>query len=922
MRCAEYVRCVDLTRHSFSGDDALARAEAADVRSSVIVQAPAGSGKTTLLVERLLNLLTVVGRPEEILAITFTRKAAAEMRDRVLLAIRDDNPRVAAIRARSEALGWRLEEQASRLRIQTIDSFATALVHRLPITSGFGADVRILDDAESLYREAVDRVFDELGPDSPLRAELIGLLEVFDNDYARARASMIAMLRRRDQWLEVATSTLRAGPGVHDEQERGNVVAGAISDGIHSLHRSAIDDVTASLEGEQRIELAVNAAHAAERLDRPWRYAELPDDVDGWRFIAELITTRDGEPRARLGRHQGFNDARAANQSAKARLKALIDALSRDHLIPQLASLRDLPVTPMQPSEVKSIIAIATGLALCAIELEKLFRRERAIDFTELAFAAHRALGSADAPTDLALALDYQIKHVLIDEFQDTSAIQYRLFTRLLQEWQTNDGRTLFVVGDPMQSIYRFRDADVALFQRARRDGLGTIHPRSIRLSRNFRSATALVDWCNDAFAGAFGDVEDPILGQVSFSPSVSTRTNRSDDGCRTYVAAANDPGAEAAALARTVEQIRQAHPGESIAILARSRGHLAQVLPRLTQHGIPWVGTDIDLLAERPVITDMMSLARALSSDADRLAWLALLRTPFIGVSLRDLETIAQTEGNLASAVRQGTHDHQMSEDARARLARIRPILQDAEARRGQQRVRPWFEAAFIRLGGADAYIDPDAMTQAQRFLELIDEGHARVLNLVALEDSISRLFAQSSARPDAVVVMTMHRAKGLEFDHVLLPELHRVGRIDDPPPILWRAQRDQLLLAVQRIDNAGSLYRWLQLETHKRDANELIRVLYVAATRARHSLHLFATLEFDGNAWRAPPARSLLAPIWPHVADCAEIIRPVEPPSITAAPPRDYRALPAHYEWRPPAALDDRPRENAVAQTPTRRS
>ncbi len=914
-----------MKQRNFSDDDSFGRAQAVDVRSSVIVQAPAGSGKTTLLVDRLLNLLAVVDRPEEILAITFTRKAAAEMRDRVVRAIQGDDHRVASIiRRRSQTLGWRLEEQPSRLRIQTIDSFAAALVHRLPITSGFGANVRILDDAEPLYRDAVDRVFGGLGPDSPLRMELIGLLEVFDNDYARARTSLIAMLRRRDQWLEVAMLTLRAGPGYDDEQEHGEALARAIDDGIHSLHRSAIDDFIANLGAEQRIELATNAADAAARLDRPWHYEGLPDDVDGWRFIAELMTTRDGEPRARLGRVQGFNDARAANQLAKARLKALIDALSRDQLIPQIASLRDLPVTPLQHGDVRSIIAIATGLALCAIELEKLFRRERAIDFTELTFAAHRALGTADAPTDLALALDYQIKHVLIDEFQDTSAIQFRLFIRLLQEWQTDDGRTLFVVGDPMQSIYRFRDADVALFQRARRDGIGAIHPQSIRLSRNFRSSTALVDWCNNAFASAFGGVEDPILGQVSFAPSVSTRANRRDDGCRTYVAATNDAGAqEAAALVRTIEQIRQAHPGESIAILARSRGHLAHVLPGMTQRGIPWVGTDIDLLAERPVINDMMSLARAMSSDADRLAWLSLLRAPFVGIALRDLEAIAQAEGGPASAVREGTHDHLVSEDARARLARIRPILQHAEMGRGQQRVRQWLEAAFIRLGGADAYADPDAMTQAQRFLELIDDGHARILNLAALEDSISRLFAQSSAAPDSVIVMTMHRAKGLEFDHVLLPELHKVGRIDDPPPILWRAQRDALLLAVQRIDNAGSLYRWLQLEAHKRDANELIRVLYVAATRARHSLHLFATLEFDGIAWRAPPSRSLLAPIWHCVVDHVEIIRPTEPLPSAASPPRDYRALPAHYAWSAPAALDDgATAERVFADPPTRRS
>jgi ATP-dependent exoDNAse (exonuclease V) beta subunit len=891
-----------LTPLDLAGDDALARTQATDVRHSVIVQAPAGSGKTTLLVDRLLNLLAIVDRPEEILAITFTRKAAAEMRNRVSSAIRSND----AVRARSQALGWRLEEQSSRLRIQTIDSFAAALVHRLPIASGFGADVRILDDTDSLYREAVDRVFEGLERDSPFRGELIRVLELFDNDYDRARTSVTAMLRRRDQWLEVAMSTLRAGTVGLDEAERENVVGRAITTAIHSLHRSAIDDLTASLDAELRAEIAAHATEAAVRLDRPWGYSGLPDDVDGWRFIAELIITSGGEPRARLGRAQGFHDNGPANQLAKARLRALIDALSHRHLIRQIGTLRELPDTPVVLDEVTSILAIATGLALCAIELAKLFRRERAIDFAELAFAAHRALGAADAPTDLALALDHQIKHVLIDEFQDTSAIQHRLFVRLLQEWQPDDTRTLFVVGDPMQSIYRFRDADVALFQRARRDGIAALHPASIRLTRNFRAAAALVDWCNNAFAAAFGDVEDPNLGQVSFSPSVPTHRDRGDDGCRTYIADANDAGPhEAAALVRTVEQIRRTHPAESIAILARSRGHLAQVLPQLTQAGVPWVGTDIDPLAERPVISDLMSLVRALSSDADRLAWLAFLRAPFVGISLRDLEVVAQAYGGPASAVRLGTYDHQVSHDGRVRFERIRPILERAEAGRGQQRVRQWIETVFIRLGGADAYADPDATTHVQRFLELIDDGHARVLDLTALANSISRLFAQASATPDSVVVMTIHRAKGLEFDHVLLPELHRAGRLDDPPPLLWRTQGEQLLLGIRDVETPRSLFRWLHREAQRRDANELVRLLYVAATRARHSLHLFATLERDESGWRGPPARSLLAPIWHHIASRVEVIHAVDTPSTTA-PQRTYRALPASYEWNP-AVRDD---------------
>ncbi len=165
--------------------DSKERLRAIDPRRSVIVQAPAGSGKTTLLVERFANLLLVVNRPEEVLAITFTRKAAAEMQERVLAVLADDDTRARAIRERSTALGWHLDTQPSRLRIQTIDAFCTSLAHRLPITSGLSDGLSILENAAPLYAEAVSQLFERMRITDPFKADLIALLELFDNDYKR-----------------------------------------------------------------------------------------------------------------------------------------------------------------------------------------------------------------------------------------------------------------------------------------------------------------------------------------------------------------------------------------------------------------------------------------------------------------------------------------------------------------------------------------------------------------------------------------------------------------------------------------------------------------------------------------------------------------------------------------------------------------
>src|ERR1700704_1523259 len=161
--------------------DAAARETALDVKRSFIVQAPAGSGKTELLVRRFLKLLEVVKKPEEVLAIPFTKKAAAEMRKRVL--------------ERLQETGNESAEIAHRLRIQTIDAFCTALTRQVPVLARFGAQPEIIEDASELYLEAAARVFKEFNPASEK------LLAHLDNDIPKATRLLADRLKDRDRWL-------------------------------------------------------------------------------------------------------------------------------------------------------------------------------------------------------------------------------------------------------------------------------------------------------------------------------------------------------------------------------------------------------------------------------------------------------------------------------------------------------------------------------------------------------------------------------------------------------------------------------------------------------------------------------------------------------------------------------------------------
>src|SRR4029079_5189052 len=126
---------------------------------------------------------------------------------------------------------------------------------------------------------------------------------------------------------------------------------------------------------------------------------------------------------------------------------------------------------------------------------------------------------SEGEPTDLALALDYRIRHLLVDEFQDTSISQYELAARRPQGGEPGAGRTVFAVGDPMQSIYLFREAEVGLFLEARRSGIGSVELEALELSANFRSQAGIVEWVNETFSGVMPPREDAIAGAVAYRP-------------------------------------------------------------------------------------------------------------------------------------------------------------------------------------------------------------------------------------------------------------------------------------------------------------------------------------------------------------------------------------------------------------------
>ncbi len=893
-------------------EDWQARQQALDPEQSFIVQAPAGSGKTGLLTQRFLQLLARVESPEEIIAITFTRKAAGEMRNRILqalhLASTEPEPEKAyekktwqlaqAALSQDRQHNWQLLLNPGRLRVQTIDSLSQSLARQMPLLSQFGAMPSLTEDASDMYREAALAVLEQLETSHPLSEDIARLLQHRDNRMDELQRLIADMLARRDQWIR---HIVRHVTGKKDAVVRRQ----EIEDVLQRLIEKALTDVEQMISAEVRAELPALAAFAAEHVKNKASIIKsctglqtMPDtaaeNVDLWRAIVELLLTAGQwrKPRG-VNVNLGFpteKDAGSPQQKQlfkekKQTMQALLESLqTNDELRLRLSALKILPAARYAEDEWLLVDALFQLLVNAVGQLQVVFGQRGEVDFSEMALRADLALGDEQAPTDLSLRLDYKIKHLLVDEFQDTSQNQYALFSKLTAGWTPGDLRTLFLVGDPMQSIYRFREAEVGLFLQAWEGRLGNVALEPLQLSVNFRSQAGIIDWVNQAFPQIMPAASDKQTGAVHYTRSVTFKGLLQGEAVTVHPQFERDESIEAYQVGTVIEQCWKDDVEMTIAILARSKSHVVDIIHQLQRHGQKYQAVEIDKLTQRPVVQDLLSLTRAMIHPADRISWLAILRAPWCGLTLLDLHALAGMDRGSAiiDLLRNERVREQLSDDGQQRLQRVMPVLEKVFAQRGRQFLRSWIEGAWMSLGGPACIVNQsDREEDADVFLGLLQEieDSGEPLTPELLEEKVSSLFARPDVEADGrLQIMSMHKSKGLEFDVVILPGLGKRPGHDDSRLLYWLEQpgergKPELVfgpIASVR-EGKNQTVEYIKYLDREKSQFENGRLLYVAATRARKRLHLLGHVEIDGkkDELRAPSGLTLLHQFWPVVKD-----------------------------------------------------
>jgi ATP-dependent helicase/nuclease subunit A len=933
-------------------DEAQFTQRACDPRASVVVEACAGSGKTWLLVGRIVRALLAGAAPGEILAVTFTRRAAQQMRERLLmdlkaLASADDAHIVSFLEARGMApADARAATSAARglfervltarvpIAVETFHSWFWSLVAHAPLGTGVPFAPTLLESSDRLRRDAWLHFSAALirAEHRTERADWESLIDLVGD--VSARKLLEEFLHKRAEWWSFAADDADAavlgalaplaqagGGGETDPAVR--VRAPEFMASAQAVH-----DLLRSIAAPNKTTLALT-----EQIAR-WLRAPMSAATADLLAISDALLTKELSPRDILTpqRMQKHLPSVAQNAAYAAHHAVLIDTLALVHA--ERVAWRAYRVNR----------AVFASGRLLIDTYQRLKAQQQALDFTDLEWHAARLLADADHAAYLQARLDARYRHILLDEFQDTNPLQWQVLRSWLAAYGPSekgaheqgpretggaaDRPSVFVVGDPKQSIYRFRRAEPRIFEAAvallRRD-FGASH---LRTNVTRRNAARVIEALNLALPG------NPLFQPqstrarerggfvlVSLMPPPEKGEDTPSAGALALRDVLIEPRSEhrndsryregRALAAEIVYALSQVHVREhgaektrparwsDVLLLVRRRTHLADYERALRDAGVPFVSDRRGGLLATLEAEDLAALLRFLTSPFADLQLAHALRSPIFGCSDEDLIRLAQLAGATWWERLQGAEI-----PPPAPLCRARHLLGQWMALAGRLPVhdlldRIYFDADLRRRYAAVAPAALHAQVQAnlEAFVELalnLDAG--RYPSLPRFIDELASLKRHAADEApdegaadggDAVRVMTVHGAKGLEAEIVVIADAHA-----NPAPrseevlVVWPpdAPAPEHLSVVARGEEARDAARapWFA-QDDALAVQEDWNLLYVAATRARQVLIVSGV----------QPARGTPTDTWYARLQAAAALSPGDAPALVPATTSDERRV-----------------------------
>ena len=854
--------------------DASARRNAVDPSHNIVLEASAGTGKTRVLVERYVNLLRAGVEPDHILAITFTRKAAAEMRQRIIERLKE-----ASRLSEFDAARWRdLKERIGDIAVSTIDAFCLSLLREFPLEADVdpGFDLADATEVPRLVGESLDQalricrglarddedvalVFAQLG-ERRLRSGIAALLD----RRLVAPHALHRFLQKGPRDLTAATACEAAAAGLRD-------VLGGVRDGLeaflndgplrHPQFAMLADDVR-RLGSDSAIR---NPQSAMSSREAQAAFRALVDRLRAY------FLTQEGRPRGDKFAGTGFTadgcdspDAWKRHRAAAAQIAPLVAREIRNFR-------RDL--NAVMARGVWRIFAVALQQYTRTLEAHAL------LDFSGVLERSVQLLKDMDEFAESRLRLEARHRHVLVDEFQDTSRAQWELVRQLVKSWGEGFGAasdaiapSIFIVGDRKQSIYGFRDADVAMVDEAT-GFIGALRPGGLppqAITVSFRSAPGILAFVNDVFAAIVGGDATPAsprrdafrYGDTDRFPiGVAVPADEADAAVtfivgETVQAAAERVAGEIVHLLsgatvrdRTTGVRREARAAD-VAILFRSRDSHREFEAALARLAVPtYVYKGLGFF-EADEVQDAVAILRYLADPLSDLRAATLLRSRIVRVSD---SAVARLGPNAADAI--------LSADPPLAVATL-----DEEDRQVLDLLRgavPRWLSWVDRLAPSellDAVLRETAYAfeirgarrrQARENLKKLRGMIRRAQNrgyatLARIADHLERLAVGDESNAaidaiDAVSLMTVHAAKGLEFPIVFVVNMGRgTGGPRTPIRVTDDAGGEASVAIADYQSEADE-------EAQARDREETKRLLYVALTRARDRLYLSTTVK-DG--------------------------------------------------------------------------